>query len=168
MKSYTRVLSAGLGVVAFTLPTAVLAGHIRAGLWEVTSHLSMHNLEAMLPPDELARMKASGMKMPNFNNNANTFRHCVTPAEAANDKPPPIRKDRDCTMSNVVYNAHSFSGDMVCTGEMQGQGHAEVTFADDQHYSGHTAFSASRNGRSMDMGSTFEARWISADCGSEQ
>ncbi|MGH6887886.1 MAG: DUF3617 domain-containing protein [Rhizomicrobium sp.] len=146
-----------------SLPVSAWAGHIRAGLWEITSHVDMHNMEAMIPPEQLARMKAMGVHMPTHD--ASSSKHCVTPADAANDKPPPMH-NKDCAMRNMVFNARTFSADMVCTGEHQAQGHVSVTFDGDTHYSGSTSFNAAANGRSMAMGSTFEARWISADCGS--
>lgn len=160
-------LRAGVAAAVLTMPASAWATHVRPGLWEVTSHVSMHNMEAMIPPEQLARMKAMGMHLPT--DNTSTFRHCVSAADAANDTPPPM-KDRDCSMSNVVYNAHTFSADLVCKKEREGmgQGHVLVTFDGDTHYSGQTSFSASANGRSMDMGSSFEGRWISADCGSEK
>lgn len=161
------LLQAGIAAAVLTMPASAWATHIRAGLWEVTSHVNMHNMEAMIPPDQLARMKAMGMHLPN--DNSSTFRHCVSAADAARDTPPPM-KSHDCSMSNVVFNARTFSADMACNNPREGlaQGHVLVTFDGDTHYTGQTSFTASANGRSMDMGSSFEGRWISADCGSEK
>lgn len=161
------VLPAAIAAAALAVPVAASASHVRAGLWEVTSHVSMHNMEAMIPPEQLARMKAMGMHLPG--DNTSTFRHCVSAADAAKDTPPPM-KSHDCAMSNVVFNARTFSADMACNDPRTGQaqGHVLVTFDGDTHYTGQTSFSANANGRSMDMGSSFEGRWISADCGSEK
>jgi hypothetical protein len=153
-----------LAVVAavVSLPVSAWAGHIRAGLWEISTRVSMQNMEAMIPPDQLARMKAMGMHLPG--DHASTFQHCVTPADAANDKPPPMH-NKDCAISNMVYNAQTFSADIVCTGEHQAQGHVLVTFDGDRHYTGTTNFNAAGNGGSANVASSFEGKWISADCG---
>ncbi|HEY3776500.1 MAG TPA: DUF3617 domain-containing protein [Rhizomicrobium sp.] len=157
------VWQAALAMAVVGLPVAAQAGHIRAGLWEVTTHVDMHNMEAMIPPEQLARMKAMGMHMPG--DHTASYRHCVTAEDAANDKPPPMH-NKDCAMSNMIFNAHAFSADLVCTGEHQAQGHVSVAFDGDQHYSGSTKFNVAGNGGSMGFGSSFEGRWISAACGS--
>jgi hypothetical protein len=120
-------------------------------------------MAAMIPPEQMARMRAMGMQMPA--DRTTTISHCVSAADAANDKPPPIH-NKDCSMSNMTYTARTFSADMVCTGsEMQGQGHVSVNFDGDQHYSGSFAANMSVRGHTVDVTNSFEARWISADCG---
>lgn len=157
------VWRSAVAAVVVGLPVSAWAGHIRAGLWEVTTRVTIQNMEAMIPPDQLARMKAMGMHMPG--DHTSTFQHCVTPADAANDRPPPMHS-KDCTMSNMVYNAQTFSADIACTGEHQAQGHVLVNFDGDQHYSGTSNFASAANGGSSKFGNSFEGRWISADCGS--
>lgn len=163
MISRNVVWRAAIAAAVVGLPVSASAGHIRAGLWEITTHVDMHNMEAMIPPDQLARMKAMGVHLPG--EHGMTARHCVTAADAAQDRPPPMH-NKDCAMSNTVFNAHTFAADIVCTGEHQAQGHVAVTFDGDTHYTGTTKFNAEGEGGSADFGSTFEGKWISADCGS--
>jgi hypothetical protein len=153
-----------LGAVAL-LPNAALAAHGKAGLWEVTTHMSMPGMSAQIPPEALARMKAMGIQMPG--NQTFTAQHCVTAEEAALDKPPPMHSSQDCTTSNVTHDAHSFNVDMVCKGDnMDGQGHATVTYDSDEHYSGSFSFTGTAHGHPANMTNSFEGKWISADCGS--
>jgi len=94
-----------------------------------------------------------------------TTQHCMTAADVAADKPPPMRNARSCTMSNVTHDAHSFSADMTCTGEMEGHGHVSVSYDSDVHYSGSYSFSGSAQGHPQSMTTSFEGKWIAADCG---
>jgi hypothetical protein len=162
MLSRIAILRAGLIALLTTIPVSALAGHVRAGLWEQTFHLHMP-MTAMMTPEQTARMQAMGVQIPT--DRTTTHRYCVSAADAAIDKPPPVH---NCTTSNVVYTARTFAADITCTGEMQGQGHVSVTFDGDQHYSGGYMFNASIHGRPMDVSNSFEATWISADCGTEK
>jgi hypothetical protein len=150
-----------LGVVS--VPVAALASHGKVGLWEVTTQMSMPNMTAMMTPDQLARMQAMGVHMPT--GRSFTTQHCMTAAEVAADKPPPMRQNKDCTMGNMSFGAHSFTADMVCTGDMQGQGHISVTYDSDEHYSGTYGFTGTAHGHPAGITNSFEGKWISADCG---
>lgn len=158
-----KVLLAGLGLVALA-PLAAVASHGKAGLWEVTTHMDMPGMNAQIPPEALARMQAMGVHMPN----AQTFttQHCMTAAEVATDRPPPMRNAKDCSMANMTHDAHTFAADMVCTGEMEGQGHVSVTYDSDEHYSGTYEFKGTTHGHAANVTNSFEGKWISADCGS--
>src|SRR5207248_7848149 len=107
MLSRISILRAGVVIVAATMPVSALAGHVRAGLWEMTSHLHMP-MAAMMPPEQIARMRAMGVQMPTDRTTSTSY--CVSAADAANDKPPPVH-NRDCAMSNMIYTARTFSAD---------------------------------------------------------
>ena len=87
-------------------------------------------------------------------------------AEVAEDKPPPMRNNEDCAMTNTTHDAHTFTADMTCnTQRMQGRGHMSVNFDSSEHYAGSYTFSGTTEGHPQNMSYNFEARWISADCG---
>src|SRR5438874_9499636 len=122
MSHFSRIFRAGLVVGAAAVPLAALASHGKVGLWEITTHMNMPNMMANIPPEALARMKAAGVNMPN--NQTYTSQHCMTAAEVAQEKPPPMRNSEDCAMNNMSHDAHNFTADMTCsTGRMQGNGH---------------------------------------------
>jgi hypothetical protein len=156
-------LRAGLVVGAIALPAVALAAHGKVGLWEITTHMNMPNMMANIPPDQLARMQAMGVHMPNAQ--TMTTQHCMTAEEVAMDKPPPMRNASDCTVSNATHDAHTYAADMVCSGQMQGHGHVSVAYDSDEHYSGSYSFSGSAHGHPAEMTTSFEGKWISADCG---
>jgi hypothetical protein len=151
-----------LGIAA-AVPVGAVAAHGKAGLWEITTRMNMPNMMANIPPDQLARMQAMGVHMPN--GQTMTTQHCMTAEEAAMDKPPPIRSAQGCAVSNSTHDAHTYTADMVCSGEMDGHGHVSVTYDSDEHYSGNYSFSGSAHGHPANMTTSFEGRWISADCG---
>jgi Protein of unknown function (DUF3617) len=165
MVSRTKILWAGLIAGAAAVPMAALASHGKVGLWEVTTQINMPNMAAMMTPDQIAKMQAMGMHMPT--GQSFTTQHCMTAEEvAAADKPPPMRQNKDCTVSNMKYAASNFTADMTCTGDnMQGQGHVSVTYDSDEHYSGSFTFTGTAHGHPATMTNNFEGKWISADCG---
>ncbi len=163
MFSRQTILRVGFVLGAAALPIAALAAHGKVGLWEITTRMSMPGMMAQIPPDQLARMQAMGVHMPD--GQAITTQHCMTASEVAADKPPPMRNARDCTMSNMTHDAHGFSADMICTGEMEGHGHVSVSYDSDEHYAGNYSFTGTAQGHPQSMTTSFEGKWISPDCG---
>jgi hypothetical protein len=166
MFSRDATVLAGLVLGAAALaPMTALAAHGKVGLWEITTHMSMPGMSAQIPPEAMARMKAMGIQMPG--NQTFTAQHCMTADEVAQDKPPPMRNAQDCVMSNYSHDAHNVSVDMVCKGaNMDGQGHVNVSYDSDEHYSGSFSFTGTAHGHPANMTNSFDGKWISADCGS--
>ncbi len=152
------------GVVA--LPFAAMADHGKAGLWDITVSMKLANMPK-IPPDQLAKMKAMGITIPNMS--TMTVQHCMTAAEVAADKPPQMqRSNKDCAMQDIkMYGGH-YTADMVCKGpDMNGSGHFDVGYdAGGTHYMGKMTFVGTTHGHVADMTNTFEGHWIKADCGS--
>jgi hypothetical protein len=135
------VVSASLLVLI--APVAALAGHGKAGLWQVTTTLSMPS-------------------MPNMAPQSNATTRCMTADEVASDGPAKPESP-DCQISNVSVSpaSHSYSADMVCTGQTAGRGHLQTTYDSDTHYSGTMSFMMA-NGTAVQ--NNFEGKWMSADC----
>jgi hypothetical protein len=153
-------LSGGIVLLMTVVPGLALAAHGKAGLWEITTTTNMPNMPQMSPA-QIAQMQAMGMHMPM--GQAMTVQHCMTASEVASDSLRPARND--CTYSNVKLVGHTFSGDEICHGNFEGQGHFSVTYDSDEHYSGSTSMSGSANGHMMSVSNSFEGKWVSADCG---
>ncbi|HEX3432243.1 MAG TPA: DUF3617 domain-containing protein [Rhizomicrobium sp.] len=164
MRINTGIFCAGV-MFAVAVPLAALGSHGKVGLWENTVRTSMPNMSASIPPEALARMKAMGMSTSG--NHTYTTQHCMTAEEVAQDTPPTPRNNRGCSMTNVSHDAHTFTADLVCSGEgAQGRGHVEVTYDSNERYAGTYAFNGTMEGHPQTITSSFEGRWISADCGS--
>lgn len=160
MKARVGVL--GMAAVAIVAAPA-LASHGKAGLWDITVKMSMPNMP-QIPPDQLAKMKAMGVTVPN--GNTMTVSHCMTPAEVAADTPPQMNQNQDCSMKNIKTSGGQFSADMVCNGaDMKGNGHLSVNYDSDSHYAGQMTFAGMSHGHQAVMTNNFEGRWVSASCG---
>jgi len=154
---------AGLFVVGCLslLPLAALAAHGKAGLWETTVTMNIAGMPTM-SPEQLAQMNAMGVHMPTAH--TVTAQHCMTPEEVAQDAPPSPRSTKECAMSQVTVSGHTYTADMICTGEMEGHGHVSVSYDGDEHYVGTWSFNGAMHGHPANMTNTFEGKWISADC----
>jgi hypothetical protein len=164
MFSRNAMIRTGLVLGALAMPVAALAAHGKVGLWEISTRMNMPGMMASMPPDALARMQARGIPMPN--GQTFTTQHCMTAEEVAADKPPPMRNSQNCTTAKVAHDARTINIDVVCKGEMDGQGHFTLTYNSDDHYTGNYTFTGSAHGHPASISTSIEGRWVSADCGS--
>lgn len=159
-----RTLLIGLSAVALaSAPTGALAGHGKAGLWNITTSIGgMPNVQ--LPPEAMARMKEMGMKMPSGQSFSSQI--CMTQAEVDSDKLPPVGKnDMGCTSHLTSQTANSMSAETVCNGEMKGTGRMQISYTGAEHYSGSYNFKGVIHDHPMETNSTFKGDWVKADCG---
>jgi hypothetical protein len=152
----------GLSAAALLLaPGTAFAAHGKAGLWNVSTTMSMANVQ--IPPEAMARMKAMGMQMPM--GRTITSQICMTQADVDTDAPPPMAKDSGCSTRITSRKASSMAAQMVCNGEMKGTGQMRISYSGAEHYAGSYSFKGSMNGRPADMNSSFKGDWVKADCG---
>jgi hypothetical protein len=109
-------------------------------------------------------MRAMGIQMPK--NSTFTTTHCMTAEEVGMEKPPPaLAHGKQCAMQNLKTQGQSVSADMVCSGkEMKGKGHFTLAYDTPEHYAGKVTFSGDAHGRHLATTTTFEAKWVSANC----
>lgn len=157
--------SVGIAVSLLLLaPGAAFAGHGKAGLWNVTSSMTMANMPQM-PPQAMAMMKQRGMKMPGMGEPMTT-QICMTQADVDSGIPPRMNGQGESCQSHVTANAaSSVSADMVCSGRMQGTGHLQVSYSSAEHYQGSYSFKGTAQGHPADMTDSFKGDWVKADCG---
>jgi hypothetical protein len=156
---------AGIIVVGLALaPEIALAGHLKPGMWKMTTAIDLGAAVAQIPPEQLARLQSMGIKVPAAGEGITT-QQCVTPEMAARDVPPHMgRNDSGCTSQNEKVSASSMSADLICSGTMKGQGTMQMTFADQEHYTGLFTFKGISSGHPVDLKSTFTGERISGDC----
>jgi hypothetical protein len=163
-----RVFIIGAACAVLLAPVA-LAGHGKAGTWQVTTKMGgMDNAMvkmpdiSKMPPEVQARMKAHGVQM-----NAGggmTAKFCMTEDQVKNDKPQLTRPGSPCKIENMTVKGNTFNADIVCTGEMTGKGQTEMTFDTPEHYSGHQTMTMTRDGHTMTHEMFMDAKWLSPDC----
>lgn len=157
-------LAAGSAALALIAIPAI-AGHGKAGLWNVTISTNMAGAGmpdmSKLPPEAQAAMRAHGVTM---NGNTMSVQHCMTQAEVDSNGPPRTGNQKECTMSNMKVGGNSYSADMTCHGQMTGTGHVQFTYDSAEHYTGKTTMVGTMQGHPVNTSTTFEGRWASADC----
>jgi Protein of unknown function (DUF3617) len=161
----SRIFTTGLAaVVLVAASSSALALHGKAGLWSVSVKVDMAGMP-QIPPEQLAKMNAMGIHIP-MGGDTITTTHCVTPAEAAMDKIPTMSKEHQkyCAVQNLKSSADGMSADMICTGKVEGNGHMTFHFDSPEHYVGSGSLNAVVNGHPMKSSTSFEARWVSAEC----
>lgn len=166
MRISASVLGFTAGATALAMAALpALAAHGKVGLWNVTVTTNMAGMGmpdmSKLPPEAQAAMRAHGVTM---NGNTINVQHCMTQTEVEASGPPPMRSMKECAMSNMKMGGNSFSADMTCHGQMNGTGHVDVTYDSPEHYVGKSTISATMEGHSMSSTTSFEGRWVSADC----
>jgi hypothetical protein len=160
-----RTIAVAVMLVGFVLaPQVVLAGHLKPGMWKVTTVFDLGAAAPKIPPEQLARMQSMGIKLPALGQDITT-QQCVTPDMAAKDVPPRMgRNDSGCTSQNEKVSASSMSADLVCSGTMMGQGTMQMTYADPDHYTGLFTFKGTSVGHQVDLKSKFTGERVSDDC----
>ena len=89
-----------------------LAAHGKIGLWQITIKADM---SGMMTPQQMAKMKAMGMKMPMAD--GITLQHCMTAAEVAMDHPPAqTGHEKECKVQNLRTSGQSFEADIEVDG----------------------------------------------------
>jgi len=163
----TRIAAAALAT-GLLLSPAALAGHGKAGLWEVTTKNTIAGMAGMpdmasLPPQVQAQMRAHGVQMNG--GGGITSRFCMTADQVANDRPV-VDHPGECKPQNMKFTGQAFSTDIVCTGKMKGTGHVQFTFSSPEHYSGSETMDMTEpGGMPMRTTMTMDARWLSPNCG---
>lgn len=165
MKNFRKIWFGSVTlVVVVALPLVALASHGKAGLWKITATMHMGGMQMpQLSPEQMAQLKAMGMHIPT--GNTITTQRCMTEAEVNADVPPNTQRPQaGCKTTNVKVVGHAMTADMVCTGQMKGEGHFTMTYESPEHYMGKTTFKGTMEGRPIDSSNTFDGTWISADC----
>lgn len=141
------VVGASMLAAMFQMPATP---PVKMGLWETSVAVKMSGAD--LPP-QMAGMAAR----------TTTLRSCFTPesyAKAMANNP----QDRDCTRTNEVWGAKSWSFDMSCRSG-QASGHFEVTFDSPESAHGSMHMSMNAGGHAMQTDSTMTMHYLGADCG---
>ena len=162
-------------ICCFIALTAMAQGQARkAGLWEVTTQMSMGGASAPQMPQMPAGMQMPpGMKMPASPYAPHTSQVCVT--QAMVDKyggPYSAPPHGDCKMTDIVMKPTGMTAKMVCTGALSATGAVETTFVDagTSKTSVHIVGTMQMNQGShpIDMTMTSMSSYKGSDCGSVQ
>jgi hypothetical protein len=140
----------------------------RPGLWQLTTtmHMDMGGMPA-IPPEQLARMKKMGIKIPIMGGGQSIdSKMCVTTQDAENFGTHRYSSaDAGCQQASIAHKGNHMIATVVCDGRMKGKGTADVTLIDDAHYATAFTFNGVSHGRPVNMKVSTTAHWLGANCG---
>lgn len=157
------------------LATALLAVVVTAradytpasGEWETTLRMTIKGAPR-ISPEQVAQMKTLGINIPFVSGEPVMTKQCITPEQAASDKPFNVDPKRNggCTVQNYKRSGNKATGDMVCKGgQLEGNGQFEMTLDSETTYHG------SWNIRSvvaylgpMEQLAQLNGKWLKAKC----
>jgi hypothetical protein len=121
---------------------------------------------SQLTPEQRARIEAM-MSQRQGQAKPETRRECLT-QERLDKLLFQDPKDTSCKQTPVSMSATSAEVKIACTGEngMSATGTVHVDAPTPETVKGQATMTSSGGGNTMNMHSTFTARWVSADCGS--
>ncbi len=153
-------------LAALALPFAAHAAHRKPGMWENTSTIHFTKGGPQIPPNVAAQMKQHGMDPSKLFGQPHTFRHCLTPEEAAKDDHPQVGSD--CTATKMVWSGDTFHGEMVChSARHESHGTFDAVLHGGESYTGtwHAEGHDPELGGDYAMEGTFSGKWLGASCG---
>ena len=154
-------ISLGLGLV-FVLASsgAALAGHGKAGLWNVTSTTEMN---MTMPPQVAAQMKSMHSQAPA---QTHTSQMCMSQEEVDSGSAPHIDPAATgCVTKVTSATASGMTAAMTCNGRLKGTGQMRISYRGAEHYSGTYDFKGTVEGNATTMDTHFKGDWVKADCG---
>jgi hypothetical protein len=115
----------------FAMTAAALAQARKPGLWETTSTMTWQQ-----SPFPAGMQGAPGGARSPFGGGPQTVRVCITQAQIDKYGAPVPQTRGDCQVTNYARTANGVTGDMVCSGRMNGKGSFE------SHWTGEGSSSA--------------------------
>jgi len=148
--------------------TAVAAGTMKPGLWEMTMKSDAMAAMPKISPEQMEMMRQAGVKLPQMDSGGIVTKVCITREMAARDQPPNTAQgESGCETKNYRRKGSSYSMDMVCNGaHMKGKGTIKGTYRNDRSFSSTMDFTGTAQGRPVNQHTESSGKWIGADCGS--
>lgn len=170
MNKFASATFSLVAVLAASSDLATAAPVMKPGLWEINTQNQMEGMQmpAMpaLPPEQMAKLKEMGIKMPAAGGNTMGFtvRHCVTKEEAEQGVPPQGKNEEKCTPTNVKRDGNKVSWSVECTGAHPASGSGSVVYESPESYKGNMTVNT-KGAQAMTMKSSYTGKWVSATCG---
>jgi hypothetical protein len=146
---------------------AAAAGHMKPGLWEITTQSDAMQSMPKIPPEQIERMRKMGVEVPQLQNGAIVSKVCITPDMAQRQQLPQADQNgKDCTTSAPQTQGNGYTADIVCKGpNLKGKGTLKASFASDASFSSSSTFNGTAGGQPIKDHSVTSGKWLSTDCG---
>ena len=150
--------------------SAIAAGQMKPGLWEMTMKSdAMKNMPKM-SPEQMEQMRKMGMNVPQMQDGGMVTKVCISKQMAESSQAPGMEKnDMGCQTKNFQRSGNSYSADVVCNGnDMKGEGKVKGSFSGDTSFTSTQDFKGMMHGQPVNQHHENSGKWLSADCGSVQ
>lgn len=148
--------------------SALAAGQMKPGLWEMTIKSdAMKNMPKM-SPEQIRQMRQMGMDVPEMREGGMVSKVCISREMAERDEPVGAEmNEMGCQTKNVQKTAGGYSMDYVCNGkEMKGEGRVKGAYSGSEKFTSTSDFKGTMHGQPVNQHQETSGKWLSADCGS--
>ncbi|HEU0230548.1 MAG TPA: DUF3617 domain-containing protein [Burkholderiaceae bacterium] len=155
--------------LSFGASQAQAADRMAPGLWEMTAQSDALKGLPVIPPEQLAKLRALGIQIPQIANGSATTHTCITPemARRADMAPAAGASKMGCSAHNVRFDGNRFSADLVCDNDRaKGRGKVSGTFSGNKAFTADIQFTGTVQGVPVNQQGTASGRWLGNDCGS--
>lgn len=146
---------------------ALAADRMAPGLWEMS--VQSDALQGIaIPTEQMEKLRALGIQVPNIANGSATTRTCITPemARRADLAPAAGASKMGCTAKNTRFEGNHFSADLACNNpRVQGSGKVSGTFTSNKAFTASIQFNGLAQGVPVDQHGVATGRWLGASCG---
>jgi hypothetical protein len=147
--------------------SALAAGQMKPGLWEMTMKSDAMKNMPKIPPEQMEQMRKMGMAVPQMQDGGMVTKVCITKQMAEADQAPGMeQKEMGCQSKNIQRSGTGYSADIVCTGTaMKGEGKVKASFAGNESFTSTYDFKGSMQGQAVNQRHENSGKWLAADCG---
>lgn len=177
---FNSVIFASLVCACLAINTPAYAadtpsGQLKPGQWETRITTNAATIASMpaLPPEQLAKMKEMGIDIPAIAealaSHPMIVQQCISPEQARLDKPFTPQDSKDCKVNNYKHAGNKVSGEIICSGQMQGTGKFDMTLSSSTDYQATTHINGSGNVNGtptgpIDQHYDISGKWLKASC----
>lgn len=160
MRLHIFIISASLALYSLD---SVAADGLKPGQWNVTVKSDQMAAMPQIPPEQLAQMKKMGINIPSGGQGMEV-QTCIKPDQASFEKAAQ-QQNKDCKTKNFKHSGNKVTGEMVCTGDINGTGKFEMTLDGDTSYTSKmTMKGTSKDAGPIDQTMESKGQWVKAEC----
>lgn len=159
----TQLVVPSLLMTALTLllpSTALALNEIKPGQWETS--VQMQGMPA-ISAEQLEQLRQFGIDLP-VSGNAIVTQQCITPEQAKLKQPLLPQTEDGCSVRNYQHQGSKLSGELVCNGNIKGNGRFDMTLLSDSAFEGKLSMQGSTQGMPVNQNSNVAGKWVKAKC----
>lgn len=150
-----------LTVLTLLAPSTALAlNEIKPGQWETA--VQVQGMPA-ISAEQVEQLRQFGIELP-VSGNAIVTQQCITPEQAKLKQPLLPQTEDGCSVRNYQHQGSKFSGDLVCNGNIKGNGRFDMTLLSETAFEGKLSMQGNAQGLPVNQNSSVAGKWVKAQC----